>query len=163
MLKPESYTLPALVDLARLGDAESGRGAGEPPRLIDTAREAQRTQQRRAWVELRRCFHDEARIESVAAGGVLDPDRTVVAIAAAFKDGPYSPGEWEFDELAPDVVISWTSVRYRPPGSGTGRTSDSRLYWAMTGRDGLIWRVRVFGDRAEAIAALERYGPDLGI
>jgi hypothetical protein len=132
------------------------------PKLIDTAKDAQR-KQRGGGEGLRRCFHDDARIESVAAGAILGADESVRAIEAAFRDGVYSPGAWEFEEIRPDAVLSWTSVRHRPPGVPKGRVSDELRYWMMTGREGLIWRVRVFRNRAAALEVLERQGPTLGI
>jgi hypothetical protein len=133
-----------------------------PTRLIDAAMEAQRTQ-RQGGAALRRCFHETARIESVAAGGVFDLDESLARIAAAVKGGLYSPGTWEFEEVAPDVVLSWTNVRHAPPGGRVGHTVDTPLIWLMTGREGLIWRVRVFRERGEALETLAEHGLALGI
>ena len=94
---------------------------------------------------------------------MLGPDETVKAIEAAFADGVYSPGTWEFEEHSPDVVLSWTSVRHRTPSGRAGQLSDGRLFWLMSGRDGLIWRCRVFRTRAATLEALERHGPGLGL
>jgi len=110
---------------------------------------------------MRLCFHDDALIESVAAGKVLGPDDTVEAIRAAFREGVYSMNEWEIEPLGTDVVLAWAGVRHRPDGSK--RISDTRIYWLVAGRDGLMWRVRIFHDRDTALGVLDEHGHDLGI
>ncbi|HWE82890.1 MAG TPA: hypothetical protein VG265_14660 [Gaiellaceae bacterium] len=143
-------------------DTDRDRALEVAPRLLDAVREAQRTQ-RQGGPALRACFDDEARIESVAAGGAYDPDESVRRIEAAFSGGVYSPGEWEFEEIRPDVVLSSTNIRHRPPSAPAGQTVDAALFWLMTGRRGLIWRVRVFNSRVDALDALERHGTSLGL
>src|SRR5258707_519210 len=104
------------------------------PTLIEVVKELERTHRKRQFEAMRLCFHDEALIESVAAGTVLGPDETVAAIEEAFRDGIYSMGRWTIDSLEPDVVLAWAGVRHRP--DATGRISDNTVYWLVTGRDG---------------------------
>ena len=40
---------------------------------------------------------------------------------------------------------------------------DSLFHWVTVGRDGLMWRVKAFSDRSEALAHLEEHGPSLGL
>jgi hypothetical protein len=133
------------------------------PDLLELLARFEHTHKRRLWDEMRECFHDEARIESVAAGGVLGPDETVDAIRAAFDEGIYSMSDWELEQLGDsDAVLAWAGVRHRPPGS-IARISDATIFWLATGRDGHVWRVRIFRDRASALAHLARTGLSLGL
>ncbi len=110
-------------------------------------------------VVMRACFHDEAVIESVASGGLpLGPDETVEAIRVALTDHVYSVGNWAYEQLRPDVILSITGARHLRPGSGM---TDATVYRLISGRDGLMWRARLFGDREQALAYLERHGPSL--
>jgi hypothetical protein len=46
---------------------------------------------------------------------------------------------------------------------GGARITDSPYVWLFTGRDGLIWRLRVFDDLPTALEHLGRDGPSLGL
>ena len=112
--------------------------------------------------QMRACFHDDASIESVASNGrALDPDATIEALAAAFNGGWYSIGDWTYQQIAPDLIVSCTSTRKLLPG-GHGVSHD-KVYRLTQGRDGLMWRVRLCASRAEAAAEVEKYGQILGI
>jgi hypothetical protein len=134
------------------------------PALVGVIEKLQRAHQDRAWRDMRECFHDEALIESVAAGKALGPDETVAAIRSAFADGIYAMSDWTIEPLPdnPNIVIAWAGVRHRAR-DGTGRISDATVYWLVSGRDGLMWRVRIFGDRTTTLQQLERHGPTLGL
>ena len=41
--------------------------------------------------------------------------------------------------------------------------SDERVYRLTVGKEGLMWRVRLFRRRDDALACLEEHGPDLGL
>jgi hypothetical protein len=41
--------------------------------------------------------------------------------------------------------------------------SDQRYFWLMTGRDSLLWRMRIFGTREAALETLARDGLTLGL
>jgi aminoglycoside phosphotransferase (APT) family kinase protein len=131
--------------------------------LLELLARFEHAHKRRLWDEMRECFHDEARIESVAAGGVLGPAETVDAVRAAFDEGIYSMSDWELEQLGdPDAALAWAGVRHRPAGS-PARISDATIYWLVTGRDGLVWRVRIFRDRSSALSHLARTGHSLGL
>ena len=116
---------------------------------------------RRSFEAMRACLHDDALIESVASDGLaLGPDQTVEAIRRAFDDGVYEIGDWEYDEVEPDVVLLWTGARHRLPDR---RMRDERVCRLAVGKDGLMWRVKLFRRRNEALAHLEAYGPGLGL
>jgi hypothetical protein len=105
---------------------------------------------------MRACFHDEAVIESVASGGrPLGPDETVRSLAAALHDGVYLIYGWQYEELAPDVVLSTTRARHRTDDRGI---RDTTVYRLISARDGLMWRVRLFRSRREALAAFKAHG-----
>jgi hypothetical protein len=133
------------------------------PDLLELLGRFEHAHKRRLWEAMRECFHDEARIESVAAGGVIGTTETVDAIRAAFDEGIYSMSDWELEQLGdPDAALVWAGVRHRPPGSAA-RISDATIFWLVTCRDGLVWRVRIFRDRASAVSHLTRTGRSLGL
>ena len=78
----------------------------------------------------------------------------------AYRAGVYHVQEWENEDLSDEVVLSSGRVRYRPE---PGHMSDSVFHWITTGRNGLMWRVKAFPARDDALAHLERHGPTLGL
>jgi hypothetical protein len=133
-----------------------------PPSLIETLRRFEAAHSRQSIDGMRACFHDEALIESVASfGQPLGADETAEALRAAFTDGVYAIGDWEYEQLAPDTVLSSTGARHRRRRR-TGMT-DETVCRLIIGRDGLIWRVRLFTSRAAALASLhqERSGAEI--
>jgi hypothetical protein len=58
------------------------------------------------------------------------------------------------------VIISITRARHRSRGRAV---RDEVVYRLISGRDGLMWRVRVFRLRSKALAAFAEHGPGLGI
>jgi hypothetical protein len=128
---------------------------------LETLRRFEAAHTRGSLDQMRRCFHDEAVIESVASHSQrLGPDETVSALGEALRDGVYMIYGWQYEELAPDVVLSTTRARHR---AGDRAVRDETVYRLVSGRDGLMWRVRLFtsGDRARA--AFAEHGPGLGI
>ncbi len=112
------------------------------------------------WVAMRACCTDDSIIDSLTAGAPLGPDETVAAVRAAYQDGVYSVSVWTHETLDPNAVLSRGRVQYRP---GPGRMSDATHFWLTTGRDGLMWRVKVFSRRDAALAHLAAHGPTLGL
>jgi hypothetical protein len=116
---------------------------------------------KRSWARIRGLFLDDARIESVAAGiQALGPDETVVAMRSAAEGGIYTLGPWTTETLGPDVAIVYSRMRHHV---AKGAITDEGLYWLMTRRGDLFWRVRIFRDRAAAVACLAERGPSLGL
>ena len=116
---------------------------------------------RRSVTDMRSCFHDEALIESVASNGrALGPDETAEALGRALADGVYSIRDWRYEELAPQLVLSWTGARHLV---GDSRMRDELVCRLQVGRDGLMWRVKLFRSREAALEHLERHGPGLGL
>ena len=110
---------------------------------------------------MRACFHDEALIESVASNGeALPPDEQAAALASALDDGVYSIRDWRYEELAPNVVLSWTGARHLV---GDQRMRDEVVCRLHVGRNGLMWRVKLFRSREEALAHLELHGLSLAL
>jgi hypothetical protein len=109
---------------------------------------------------MRACCSDDAIIESVTANTPLGPDETVAAVRAAYRDGVYRVQEWQNEDLADAVVLSAGRVQYRP---APGHMSDSMFHWITVGKNGVIWRVKAFGARDDALAHLESHGPSLGL
>jgi hypothetical protein len=103
---------------------------------------------------MRACFHDDAVIESVASGGLaLGPDETIEALHLAFSDSMYLIGDWRYEPLDDDLVLSWTTTRH-----GEGREHHHETVYRITiGRDGLMWRVGLFRRRADALASVEQH------
>ena len=67
---------------------------------------------------------------------------------------------WRYEELAPDVVLLITRARHR---AGDRAVRDEAVYRMVSGRDGLMWRVRMFRSRSLALAVLAEHGPSLGL
>lgn len=133
-----------------------------PPSLMETLRRFESAHSRESIEEMRACFHDEASIESVASyGQPLGADETAEALRAAFTDGVYAIGDWEYEQIAPDTVLSTTGARHRRRPQ-TGMT-DETVCRLITGRDGLMWNVKLFSSRTSALAYLqqERAGTEL--
>jgi hypothetical protein len=115
----------------------------------------------RSWARIRALFHDQARIESVAAGNqALGPDETVAAMRSSAAGGIYTLGPWTTETVGPAVAIVYSRMRHHV---GKGAITDEGLYWLLTLRGDLFWRVRIFPDRAAAITCLAEHGPDLGL
>jgi hypothetical protein len=116
------------------------------------------------WDRLRLLFHDEARLQSLAAGGVNDPDRTVAAMRKAAVDGVYAMGPWSIEELGQDAILVNARMRHqRRTEAGGPAVADQSYFWLMTGRDSLLWRMRIFTDREAAVECLQRHGPTLDL
>jgi hypothetical protein len=75
-------------------------------------------------------------------------------------DTVYAIGDWRYEQVAPDVLLSWTGARHRLPEQ---RMRDGTVVRLIAGRDGLFWRIKLFPTRAQALAHLELAGPDLGL
>jgi hypothetical protein len=143
------------------GDLELDLPALDEPRLMEAVLRFEQAHRRRSVAEMRTCFHDEAMIESVASNGrALPPDEQAQALADAFDDGVYSIRDWRYEEIAPQIVLSWTGARHLLTDAGMRDEVVCRLH---VGRDGLMWRVKLFRTRDEALAHLERHGPSLGL
>jgi hypothetical protein len=153
------------------GGSEPGNGtvpgvlAGLPdtgePRLMETLLRFEQAHRLHSAAEMRACFHDEALIESVASNGAaLGADETVQALQQALDDGVYSIRDWRYEEIASQLVLSWTGARHLVAGQ---RMRDEVVCRLHSGRDGLMWRVKLFRSREEALEHLDRHGPDLGL
>jgi hypothetical protein len=143
------------------GDFELDVPGLEEPRLMDAVLRFEQGHRRRSVTEMRACFHDEAMIESVASNcRALPPDEQAEALAGALADGVYSIRDWRYEEVAPQIVLSWTGARHLLTEAGMRDEVVCRLH---VGRDGLMWRVKLFRTREEALAHLERHGPSLGM
>jgi hypothetical protein len=131
------------------------------PVLLDTLRRFESALERGSVEEVRTCFHDDAVIESVASDShPLGPDATARAVAEALADGVYMIYGWQYEELGPEIILSVSRARYRDGGRAV---RDETVYRLVSGRDGLMWRVKLFRARGDALAHLERHGPGLAI
>ena len=125
------------------------------PPFLDTLLRFEAAHRRRLTEQMRSCFHDEALIESVASGGAaLGPDETIEAIRLAYADGVYEIGDWRYEEITPDIILSSTGAKHRLPHQ---QMRDETVCRLMIGKDGLMWHVRLFNDRAQALAYLEQH------
>ncbi len=145
---------------ATLG-AEPEEPNGEPrvgplpaaPSLMETLRRFEQAHSRQSIEGMRACFHDEAIIESVASyAQTLGADETAEALRAAFTDGVYAIGDWEYEQVTADTVLSSTGARHRRRRQA-GLT-DETVCRLITGREGLMWKVKLFTSRASALAYL---------
>jgi hypothetical protein len=133
----------------------------DEPRLLEAVLRFEQAHRRQSVADMRGCFHDEALIESVASNGrALGPDETAEALRLAFGDGVYSIRDWRYEEVTPQIVLSWTDARRL---IADARMRDEVVCRLISGRDGLMWRVKLFRTRDEALLHLEQHGPDLGL
>src|SRR3954471_13166864 len=91
--------------------AEAAAGGGDPGggTLYETVLAFEAAHRRRSPDGMRACFHEDALIESIASEGEpLDADATAEALRVALADGVYEIGDWHYEEMAPDVILSWT-------------------------------------------------------
>ena len=110
--------------------------AKDPASLMATLRRFEAAHTRRSLEEMRACFHADAVIESVASSSrALGPDETALALGEALRDGVYMVYGWQYEELAPDVVLSITRARHR---AGDRAVRDDSGYRLISGRDGLM-------------------------
>lgn len=148
------------------GETEPSGGIAGMPRadeddLMQSLLRFERAHRRHSVKELRACFHDEALMESIASKGeLLGADETAEALARAFDDGVYSIRDWRYEVIEPQVVLSWTGARHL---IGDARMRDEIVCRLHVGRDGLMWRVKLFRTREEALECLEQHGPTLGL
>jgi hypothetical protein len=127
--------------------------------LMETMKRFEAAHERGLVDATRACFHDGAIIESVASEGApLTADATAEALREALSDGVYAIGDWSYEEIDPEVVLSWTTTRHRANGRGVQHET---IYRLTSGRDGLMWRVKLFSSRDEALAYVEQNGPAL--
>ncbi|HEY4348374.1 MAG TPA: hypothetical protein VGM80_12360 [Gaiellaceae bacterium] len=128
---------------------------------METLKRFESAHRRVSVAAMRACFHDDALIESVASDGrPLDADRTVEALREALADGVYAIGDWQYEELEPTVVLSSTGARHR---LADARIRDEMVFRLIVGRDGLMWRVKLFHTREEALGYLAEHRSELGI
>ena len=108
------------------------------------------------------CLRSDAIVETIATEGrPATPEEAAAANEALLKDDPYYlEGRWEYEQVAPDAVLTITSVRERSEAGGIRHRNVFRL---TTGRDGLIWRQRLFASREAALACWAEHGVDLGL
>jgi hypothetical protein len=115
----------------------------------------------RDWAELRTLYHPEAAILTVTGGpSPLGAGEIVDELQRASSDLVY------FVEGSPPIAVDEHAaivtgrMRWRRPH---GAYEDASHVWLFTVRDGLIYRQGVYGHEAEAIAAYERLGVELGV
>ena len=134
------------------------------PSFFESVEQIGRLRLRGPWPELRKLFHEDARVESIAAGGVAGPDQTVAAMRQAANDGVYTMGDWRIEQIDDRALLLHSTMRHLTtlPNGKQGMT-DSSYIWLMVGLDGLLWRMKIFHTKEAAIGHLERHGNSLGI
>jgi hypothetical protein len=132
------------------------------PSLMETMAMCEVAKKRGQLDVLLACLCPEALIETIASDWrAVSPSEAVEAIQAALgRDPYYLEGQWGYEQLAPDAVLTTTPVRERSSGGGVRHRT---VYRITTGREGLIRRQRLFRTRDEAIACWEEHGLDLGL
>jgi hypothetical protein len=141
----------------------SGRTSSSPS-LLETVERIAQLRLTGPWPELRKLMHEDARLESIAAGGLFGPDETVNAMRLAAADGVYTMGDWRIEELGGNALLLLSTMRHlaKLPNGAKGMT-DASYVWLMIGRDGLLWRMKIFRNKASAVEHLRRHGESLGI
>ena len=148
--RPADSTPPSLPLLAEDGSE-----------LLETLRRFEEAHRKQSLDLLRACFDDDALMESVASNGrALGADETAAVMEEALRDGVYDIRDIRYELLAPEIVLSHFQARHRLPNGGMG---DQSFYRLIVGRGGMMWRIKVFQSREDALAHLERHGPGLGL
>jgi hypothetical protein len=131
------------------------------PLVVSLLEEFQATRLKSDWAAMGRLLHSEARLESLAAlGSVLIGGELVQVVQRAMAHGLYTVTTWHVEALLPSAALADGRVRYQLP---RGALTDEPRIWVATERDELIWRMRIFRTRDEALACYRRDGVDLGI
>lgn len=113
-----------------------------------------------AWSALRRLYHDDALLCTVAAHErVVGPDE-LMEIFEALEGTAYSIGETRTVAVDDATVLVSAQIRYPLEQGGL---ADSHRTWLLTFRDGLVWRTRFYRTEADARSAYAQLGVDLGI
>ena len=138
-----------------MGDRTSERPTAlELIEAVDTAFKA------RDWPTLRRLYHEEALLCTVAAHErIVGPDE-LMEIFGALDDTPYSIGETRTEAIDDATVLVSAQLRYPLAAGGI---ADAHRAWLLTFREGLVWRTRFFRNDTEAQAAYAELGIDLGM
>jgi hypothetical protein len=144
---------------------EISRGSGARstgPSLMETVATCEVAKRRGQFDVILACLCPNARIETIASEWrPVSPPEAVEAIQAALgRDPYYLEGQWGYEQVAPDVVLTTTPVRERSPGGGVRHRT---VYRVTTGRAGLIWRQRLFRTREEALRCWREHGLELGL
>jgi hypothetical protein len=112
------------------------------------------------WETMRATLDDNAVIESISAQLELGPDELVAWVAKVTREGAYSVESWQLEQIDDAAVIGTGHARFKVDKQ---HTTDSAYAWLLTGRNNLIWRLRPFSSRSDALACLERCGHGLGL
>ena len=133
-----------------------------PPSYVslDLVRHVANAYARKDWRALRGLYHDDALLFTSAAGErVVGPDE-LMDVFEALEKTMFSVGATSTQAIDDDAVLISGRLRYPLP---TGGLADGHRSWILTFKDGLVWRSCFYRSDAEARAAYERHGIDLGI
>jgi ketosteroid isomerase-like protein len=128
----------------------------------DLVRELTAALERQDWDGLRRLYHPDARLVTVAGGPEpKGPDETLEIIRAAASHPLYRAQVWEGScrVLDSSACLLQGSLRHGTPEGGFGERT---TVWLYTLRDGLLYRSRYFSQESDAIAAYQESGLSLG-
>lgn len=135
--------------------------SGQQPEIVALLVEFQSKRLKQDWLAMRSLLHPEARLESLAAPGlVLSPDELIAAIQGATRRGIYTVTGWRVEPLGHRAGLADSRVRYR---FGPGGFTDEGRSFLATELDGLIWRMRVFAGRHDSIGCFGEHGLGLGL
>ena len=137
------------------------RGASFRP-LIETVAACEAAKRKGDSRTILDCLRPDAIVETIGTiGRPGTPEAAVAANEALLRDDPYYlEGRWEYEQVAPEAVLTTTSLRERSEAGGIRHRNVVRL---TTGRDGLIWRQRLFASRQDALACWAEHGVELGL
>jgi hypothetical protein len=111
-----------------------------------------------AWAELRLLLRDDARLESIAARGVVGPEATIEAMRFAAAGNAYSVRDFDIEPVGDNAALLRASISHEEQAVGVVTS----IRWLVTGREGRIWRSRIVATREEADRLLLEEGPGLG-
>jgi hypothetical protein len=112
-----------------------------------------------AWRELRSLVAEDARLESVEAGGVAGACATIEAMRFAAAGETSVVDAFELESLGQEAVVVCASIM----DAGNVERAPRLPRWLVTGQAGLIWRARIVQSRGDAESMLRVHGIRLGL
>ena len=112
------------------------------------------------WATLRSLYHDDARLNTIAAHErVVGPDE-LIEIFAGLEHTSYQVGDTTTEAIDDHAVIVSAHLRYPDEDGGVVYAPKS---WVLTFKDDLLYRSRAYPSPDRARAAYRRHGVELGM
>jgi hypothetical protein len=115
----------------------------------------------RDWARLRRLYHPQARLATIASSGAyLNREQTIEVLQQASATPGYAAAISAAQPL--DQHAALLAARLRQPDTTSTIPQTTRI-WLHTTRDGLLYRTAVYPNPLQAQNAYREHGATLGI